>query len=104
MQSCSTKQCAACKSKKDLTKHHMYPRYLRDIWRGRFEQVILILCHTCHAAVHYRGGRKVARLTKQHDFVRRFCDPALQLVIGHCRRIIRELERDSKALHTGNSR
>lgn len=97
----STKRCAACGSAKDLTKHHVYPRYLRDLWRDKLQQIILILCHTCHAVVHYPGGCSLARAMKQHEFVQRFCDPQLQKVIGPCRKIIRDLERDSRTLHLG---
>jgi hypothetical protein len=99
----SSKTCKACGSTGGLTKHHVYPRYLRDIWRDRVEQAIALLCRTCHDVVHYREGRYGARRAKKYEYVRLFSDVNAQKVLGKYRKIIRTLERASKALHvTGN--
>lgn len=99
----SLKSCEACGATRELTKHHVYPRYLRDIWRPRVSQVIAILCRVCHDVVHYREGRYGARRMKKHEYVRTFSNPVIQQVIGKYRKIIRKLEQASRALHVGIS-
>lgn len=103
MNACSQppKRCEACGRTRELTKHHVYPRSLRDVWQGRVKQVMAFLCRTCHDVVHYRGGSRMARHMNKHEYARLFCDPHVQRVIGPYRKIIRELERDSRALHIG---
>ena len=96
------KQCEGCGSQRELTKHHVYPRYLRDIWEHQLKQVMAILCRDCHDVVHLRGGLRAARRCKSRvSYIRRFCDPKIQAVLGPYRQIIRALERESRALHVG---
>lgn len=101
MRVCPVKRCEACGTTRELTKHHVYPTYLREVWHRKVKQVMAQLCRTCHDVVHYRGGRRAARHMGKHEYVRRFCDPSLQRVIGPYRKIIKELERESRALHIG---
>jgi hypothetical protein len=101
MRSILIKRCEACGETRGLTKHHVYPKSLSEVWGHKVKQVMALLCRTCHDVVHYRGGRRVARLQGKHEYVRRFCDPQMQAVIGSYRLIIRQLERESRALHIG---
>lgn len=95
------KRCEACGETSELTKHHVYPKSLRDVWEPHVKQVMAMLCRTCHDVVHYREGRYGARRMGKVDYYRRFSDPHLQAVIGPYRRVIKELERASRALHIG---
>lgn len=99
----SLKTCKACGSKKELTKHHVYPRYLREIWRPYVDQAVVLLCRVCHDVVHYREGRYGARRSKKYEYVKTFSNVQAQKIIGKYRKIIKKLERVSKALHVGLS-
>lgn len=101
MRAIPIKRCEACGDTHDLTKHHVYPTYLREIWQRKVKQKMARLCRVCHNVVHYRGGRRAARHAGHYEYVRRFCNPRLAKVIGAYRKIIKELERESRALHIG---
>ena len=98
--------CAAC-GESETTKHHVYPKSLREVWFGRVAQKIIFLCRVCHDVVHtpYRL-RDVRWLQRQQpanphwpEYLQRFSDPEVQGVIGPYRRIIKALTRKSKAIH-----
>jgi hypothetical protein len=101
------RRCEACGSQDDLTKHHVYPKYLRDLWEPRVKQHIAILCRLCHDIVHMRGGLQLVRgMARQdarwHEYLVRIVNVQIQQVIGPYRRIIRELERESRVVHLGD--
>jgi hypothetical protein len=101
------RRCEACGSHDDLTKHHVYPKYLRDLWEPRVKQKMAILCRLCHDIVHMRGGLELIRGMARQDprwreYLIRVVDRNVQQVIGPYRRIIRELERESRVLHLGD--
>lgn len=94
------KTCEACGTIKHLTKHHVYPRALREVWRGTITQRIVLLCRLCHDVVHLRGGRTAARqCLNREQYIRRLCDPRTRETIGYYRAVIRQLERKSREKH-----
>jgi hypothetical protein len=101
MREVPVKRCEACGRTRDLTDHHVYPKHLREVWKGRVKQIMAILCRTCHDVVHWRGGLLEARSAQRFDYVAILCNPKLQEVIGEYRRIIKVLERQSRRLHSG---
>lgn len=95
------KRCEACGRTRDLTDHHVYPKHLREVWKGRTKQVMAILCRTCHDVVHWRGGLREAKYAGKWEYVAIFANPTLQERIGEYRRIIKHLEHLSRLLHAG---
>lgn len=94
------KHCEACGSMLELTKHHVYPRALRDIWTHQVSQRFVVLCRICHDVVHLRGGLAAARKCKARQvYIQRFCDPNTRETIGYYRAVIRHLERLSREKH-----
>lgn len=101
-----SRPCEACGDPK-TTRHHVYPRYLREFWRHKVKQKIAFLCRLCHDVVHtpYTTRDLVLLLkqdpgnTKWFEYHRRFRSPQIQTCLGAYRRIIRVLLRDGVALH-----
>lgn len=96
------RRCEACGTRNELTKHHVYPKSLRDAWRRRVTQRLVPLCRLCHDVVHLPGGLAFVRHEARRDprwqaYKDRITDPTIQQVLGPYRRIIRELERDYRA-------
>lgn len=100
----SKKRCAACRVTEGLTRHHVYPRYLREVWQRQVKQVMVVLCRTCHDVVHLRSSlRQIRWATRENPacqpYKDRWTDPDIQEVLGPLRRVIRALERESRAIH-----
>lgn len=98
----SRKACAVCAADNiRLTKHHVYPLSLAEVWRGSEEQRFLFVCRPCHDAIHYRGGSRKARQRGHLDVFARLRHPEYATVFSEMRGIIRNLSRRSRALHRG---
>lgn len=98
--------CEACGDYGKLTKHHIYPKSLKDVWKGQVKQEIAHLCRTCHDVVHLPGGLGYVRDRAREDdrwqaYKDRISDPSIQKILGPYRHIIRHLERHCRALHAG---
>lgn len=98
------RRCAACGAMGNLTKHHVYPKSLHDVWRYKVKQVILPLCRLCHDVVHLKTRLSAIRWAAKQDpanreYLWRWASPEIQQTLGPLRRIIRELERESRAIH-----
>lgn len=98
--------CEACGATR-TTRHHVYPRSFREIWRGQVKQKIAYLCRLCHDVVHLPWRtREVVKLiglepenSQWPEYHWRFRDPEVQAILGPYRRIIKLLSRESRALH-----
>jgi hypothetical protein len=97
--------CEACGDPK-TTRHHVYPRYLRDIWRPKVRQKIAFLCRLCHDVVHTPyTTRDIIRQLKRDplnqrwaEYHWRFRSIEVQACLSVYRRILRALIRDGIVL------
>ncbi len=101
------KRCEACGSTEVVTRHHVYPTSLREIWRGKVKQKMAPLCRLCHDVVHtphrLRDLRWLVRRERSNslwpEYLWRFSNREVQRVLGPYRRIIKVLLTESRVLH-----